>query len=35
MIGEKEYTFGGIAYEFYYSGELTNYFPYQKVKWID
>ncbi|MFM8243902.1 MAG: hypothetical protein ACKN86_13950, partial [Crocinitomicaceae bacterium] len=22
VIGEKEYTFGGICFEFYYSGEL-------------
>ncbi|MCX6145798.1 MAG: hypothetical protein NTW25_00895, partial [Candidatus Kapabacteria bacterium] len=35
MIGEKEYTFGGIAYEFYYSGELAKLFPYQKNKWKD
>lgn len=34
-IGEKEYTFGGIGFEFYYSGELADIFPYQKVKWVD
>jgi len=27
MIGEKEYTFGGICFEFYYSGELQKEFP--------
>lgn len=27
-VGDKEYTFGRIAYEFYYSGELLNEFPY-------
>ncbi len=28
-IGEKEYSFGSLAYEFYYSGELANEFPYE------
>lgn len=32
-IAGKNYTFGGIGYEFYYSGELTKEFPYEKVKW--
>jgi len=27
VIGEKEYTFGGICFEFYYSGELQKEFP--------
>ncbi len=27
LIGEKEYTFGGICFEFYYSGELQKEFP--------
>ena len=31
-IGEKEYTFGRIAYEFYYSGELGEDFPYKTEK---
>ena len=26
-IGEKEYTFGGLCFEFYYSGELQEVFP--------
>lgn len=26
-VGDKEYTFGGLCYEFYYSGELMNLFP--------
>ncbi len=29
-IGEKNYTFGGIGFEFYYSGEMLNEFPYKK-----
>jgi len=27
VIGQKEYTFGGICFEFYYSGELQKEFP--------
>lgn len=26
-IGEKEYTFGGLCFEFYYSGEMQEAFP--------
>lgn len=26
-VGNKEYTFGGLCYEFYYSGELMDLFP--------
>jgi hypothetical protein len=29
-IKGKVYTFGALAYEFYYSGELINEFPYEK-----
>jgi hypothetical protein len=32
MIRDKEYTFGGVAYDFYYSGELLEEFPYQLEK---
>ncbi|MEN9698871.1 MAG: hypothetical protein RLZZ301_69 [Bacteroidota bacterium] len=32
MIREKEYTFGGVAYDFYYSGELLKEFPYHSTK---
>jgi len=31
-IKGKKYTFGAIAYEFYYSGELVDLFPYEKSK---
>jgi hypothetical protein len=31
-IREKEYTFGGVAYDFYYSGEMLEEFPYEAVK---
>jgi hypothetical protein len=27
IVGDKEYTFGGLCYEFYYSGELQDLFP--------
>ena len=26
-INDRDYTFGGLAYEFYYSGELSGFFP--------
>lgn len=32
MIRDTEYTFGGVAYDFYYSGELLEEFPYFKQK---
>lgn len=28
-VGEREYTFGRLGYEFYYSGELLDDFPYR------
>jgi hypothetical protein len=31
-VRDEEYTFGGVSFDFYYSGELANLFPYQKVK---
>ncbi len=31
-IRDQEYTFGSVAYEFYYSGEMSDLFPYQKEK---
>ena len=27
IVGNKDYTFGGLCYEFYYSGELQELFP--------
>jgi hypothetical protein len=32
LIRDKEYTFGGVAYDFYYSGELLDEFPYFEQK---
>lgn len=34
-IHEKNYTFGGIAFDFYYSGELLREFPFTKKKFYD
>lgn len=34
-VGDNEYTFGSLAYEFYYSGELADKFPYARNKWVD
>ena len=31
-IRDQEYTFGSVAYEFYYSGEMSDLFPYQMEK---
>ena len=32
VVGEKPYTFGAIAFQFYYSGELSDIFPYYRKK---
>lgn len=34
-VRDQEYTFGSVAYEFYYSGEMADLFPYQKEKFRD
>ena len=36
-IKDKGYTFGAVAYQFYYSGELFDLFPFEEKKfdWID
>lgn len=33
-IHDTEYTFGSVAYDFYYSGEMADLFPYKKEKFI-
>jgi hypothetical protein len=30
-VGDKEYTFGGLCFEFYYSGEMMKDFPITSV----
>jgi hypothetical protein len=32
-IKENSYTFGALAYEFYYSGELLKEFPFKTKYW--
>ena len=32
MIHNEPYTFGAIAYEYYYSGELFDLFPFKATK---
>jgi hypothetical protein len=32
-INGKEYTFGALAYEYYYSGEMEDHFPYLPDYW--
>ena len=32
MIHQKPYSFGAIAYEYYYSGELYDLFPFKRIK---
>jgi len=34
-IHNKEYTFGGVGFDFYYSGELAKEFPYLEKKFWD
>lgn len=34
-IRDQQYTFGSVAYEFYYSGEMSDLFPFEKVKFKD
>jgi hypothetical protein len=34
MIHNKPYTFGAISFEFYYSGEMYDLFPFQEKKFI-
>lgn len=34
-IGDKIYTFGVIGFDFYYSGELSDVFPYWENRFID
>jgi hypothetical protein len=33
VINEKNYTFGALAYEFYYSGEMLELFPFKPNNW--
>ena len=33
-VGGRIYTFGGIGFDFYYSGELAETFPYQRERFV-
>lgn len=35
IVNNDSCTFGGVAFDFYYSGELSDEFPYSKDKWTD
>lgn len=35
MIDENPYTFGAIAYDFYYSGDLFELFPFENKRFVD
>lgn len=34
-INDTEYTFGSVAYEFYFSGEMADIFPFAKIRFTD
>ncbi|MBR6997260.1 MAG: hypothetical protein IKI19_00465, partial [Prevotella sp.] len=34
-VGDREYTFGAIGFDFYYSGELAEAFPFRRHRFID
>ena len=33
-VGDREYTFGAIGFDFYYSGELASLFPFRRERFI-
>jgi hypothetical protein len=35
IIDEKPYTFGAVAYDFYYSGDLFELFPFENKRFVD
>ena len=34
-VGDREYTFGAIGFDFYYSGELASVFPFRRVRFVE
>ena len=34
-VGDQEYTFGAIGFDFYYSGEMANVFPYERQRFVN
>ena len=35
VVGKQNYTFGGLCFEFYFSGELEKEFPIQSNSFLD
>ena len=33
-VGDREYTFGAIGFDFYYSGELVTAFPFRRQRFV-
>ena len=33
-VGDETYTFGALGFDFYYSGELSNVFPFQRERFV-
>ena len=33
-VGDRQYTFGAIGFDFYYSGELANAFPFRRERFV-
>ena len=33
-VGDRDYTFGAIGFDFYYSGELADVFPYHRERFV-
>jgi hypothetical protein len=33
-VGDRDYTFGAIGFDFYYSGELAQAFPFRRERFI-
>lgn len=34
-VGDRTYTFGALGFDFYYSGELSDIFPFQRERFVD
>ena len=34
-VGDETYTFGALGFDFYYSGELSNVFPFQRERFVN
>ena len=34
-VGDRTYTFGALGFDFYYSGELADVFPFQRERFVN